>query len=1246
MVAKWRLFLQKLWLSVPVITGGAFIYFTSTVLAQVKPDQTLGKESSVVTPVNSKVDRIDGGAVRGSNLFHSFKDFNVGEGRRVDVANPTGVNNIFGRITGTNRSDILGTLGVLGSANLFLLNPNGIIFGPNAQLDIRGSFVASTASSFSFGNGLEYSATNPQSPPLLKVNFTPGLQLGRKLPGEVVNEGNLIVGKDLTLWGGSVTSNGQLAVPEGQLTVEGVTGDVRVKDAIAQTAKLSARGNLILEESQLFTTGDLSLLAQDTVRVRDNFTNPFLAQAGGKLLVQGNQGVDIFALNHPDSGFASGRDMVLRSANTVGGDAHYWSGGSFRIEKLDGSFGDLYSPYDPIIRSTGNVSFNSYIGSSLHILAGGSVNISDFVVITGKETGQDETDFISEEVTLSDGEKISVDGKAQPTLDIRAGVKPDVITGFSEITGRNSRDFFNIDISNPLSNFFKDFSFTNSSNINSSNRADIKVGTIIFANIDLVKLFSKSFSSNISEIISPNELLQGQVLLTNKYQSNTQLQGNIEVSSTLSSLFPNLQNLPNLAIQIGDIKNGGSVFIDSRGDITLTNGTINVSAIPSIGNLNSDNLNFAGNGGNVKFLADNNINLESGSLIVSIGKLGGELILNSGNELLVKDSGVASLTTMTTGEGKGEPLIVKAKNLIEITGGNSLDINNLQQLVDFFNSPLLKNSLDIIDSSGFGPGLGSGFATTTLGSAGAGDLIIDRTAELIITKKNSSSAYRRVGLATASIPNSTGKSGKLTVNADKIKITGKKIGKEDIPLPNDELADEIRKTRTGITSSTQGSGNSGDIEIFTRDLSIKNAAAIASGTFTTDEGVGDGGTLKINADKSIELIGKAILAGTTRGSGHAGELIVNTGKLVLNEGAVLASDTTGSGHAGDLNITTNQISIKNGSRLGAATVDKGNGATINIESNLIELDGTATHKNGTKIRSGIFVNSQGLGKAGNINLDTEKLIVRNGAKISAETDSDTGGNIDLKVQDVLLMRNQSNISTTAGTEEEPGDGGNITIYDGFIVTVPNENSDITANAFEGSGGKIDITSEKIFWMEPRNRKELIDLSGSSSPLNPNFLSTNDITAFSQQNPDLDGLISINLLSTVDPSRGLALLPTSFVDPSELIDQTCTLNSSKSSSQFVNTGRGGLPQNPGNPLNPNTTARRLAKPIPNSSAPLARRTQTSSSQSTIPLPDNQEAESIVEAQSWVRLGNGKIRLVAQTPSVTPQGNWQTTAGCSR
>jgi filamentous hemagglutinin family protein len=144
-------------------------------LAQITPDGTLGDRSSIITPnVNIKgsaADRIDGGAARGVNLFHSFQEFNVGELQRVYFANPTGIENILTRVTGSNVSNILGTLGVDGGANLFFLNPNGILFGNNARLDVAGSFVGTTANSFVFGDGLEFSATNPQTPSsLLTVN--------------------------------------------------------------------------------------------------------------------------------------------------------------------------------------------------------------------------------------------------------------------------------------------------------------------------------------------------------------------------------------------------------------------------------------------------------------------------------------------------------------------------------------------------------------------------------------------------------------------------------------------------------------------------------------------------------------------------------------------------------------------------------------------------------------------------------------------------------------------------------------------------------------------------------------------------------------------------------------------------------------------------------------------------------------------------------------------------------------------
>ncbi len=160
--------------------------------AQILPDNTLGNEGSVVVP-NQTIreipsERIDGGAIRGENLFHSFQEFNVGEGRGVYFSNPDNISNILTRVTGSNISQILGTLGVLGNANLFLINPNGIVFGPNARLDVGGSFFGSTADGILFENGVEFTATNPQAPPLLTINIPIGLNL-RENPGEIVVQG-------------------------------------------------------------------------------------------------------------------------------------------------------------------------------------------------------------------------------------------------------------------------------------------------------------------------------------------------------------------------------------------------------------------------------------------------------------------------------------------------------------------------------------------------------------------------------------------------------------------------------------------------------------------------------------------------------------------------------------------------------------------------------------------------------------------------------------------------------------------------------------------------------------------------------------------------------------------------------------------------------------------------------------------------------------------------------------------------
>ena len=152
------------------------LYPLST-LAQIVPDNTLGTESSTIRSIDNFKNAIEGGAIRGDNLFHSFQKFSVGQGFTIEFTNPENIVNIFSRVTGSDISEILGTLSVDGSANLFLMNPNGIVFGENAAIDVGGSFLAATAESIEFNSGDRFSAVEPDRP-LLTIDFPIGLGMG------------------------------------------------------------------------------------------------------------------------------------------------------------------------------------------------------------------------------------------------------------------------------------------------------------------------------------------------------------------------------------------------------------------------------------------------------------------------------------------------------------------------------------------------------------------------------------------------------------------------------------------------------------------------------------------------------------------------------------------------------------------------------------------------------------------------------------------------------------------------------------------------------------------------------------------------------------------------------------------------------------------------------------------------------------------------------------------------------------
>lgn len=225
------------------------------VFAQVVPDTTLPINSNTTTDGSTTV--ITGGTQAGSNLFHSFEQFSVTTGGTAYFNNAPDIQNIISRVTSSSISNIDGLIRANDTANLFLINPNGIIFGPSARLNIGGSFLASTASSLYFADGTQISAAADQNTPLLTISTPVGLQLPATAGNIRVQDSALAVqpGKNLRFVGKEVYLEGDSLMPaRAPVVIDSGSGKVSFLE-IVPDATLPTNSALTLSGNTSIITG-------------------------------------------------------------------------------------------------------------------------------------------------------------------------------------------------------------------------------------------------------------------------------------------------------------------------------------------------------------------------------------------------------------------------------------------------------------------------------------------------------------------------------------------------------------------------------------------------------------------------------------------------------------------------------------------------------------------------------------------------------------------------------------------------------------------------------------------------------------------------------------------------------------------------------------------------------------------------------------------------------------------------------
>jgi filamentous hemagglutinin family protein len=878
-----------------LVLGGVLLHAVVS-HAQITLDGSLGPAGALTGPnfqIPSTV-----GQVRGANLFHSFGRFNIQTNESATFTGPSSIANILARVTGGERSLIDGVLrSQISGANFFLMNPSGIMFGPNATLDVSGSFHATTADVIRFADGGTFFA-NPNMPSVLTVASPAAFGFLSGNPASItVQESVLEVpdGKSLSLVGGNVSivggPTGLIRARSGRVTVISVASPGEVSfDATTQAAEVAPgaftrMGTVELSDAAFVSTTGLPdgpgsgtivirggrLVMRDS-DLRGN-TNGDIDGARVGIDVRMSEEVNLTNSNLLTGSFAGGRAGDITVAAPV---ITFDNAGIESSANASGRAGDVTVTGDRL-----TVGGGSSIGSSTAASgAGGAVTVQATDSITVAGVGPSDrsrlisfTDDTGAGGTLTvSAPTVSIDGVVL-TRSLGSGDAGDIVMNVGRLTLTNGTSF---------GGFTAGSGRAGNVTVNATESVSILDGTILSST---VKAGASGLPGRV--LVTTPELRIDNAILGGLSLADAAA-GDIDVRAQRVALTGG----GNIAAGTASSGGGGTITIGGMNpgepaDLVSISGRGTLLGRSGITNETSGN----GNAGRIAISA-RTLTVDDGTIgsnTFSGSGAAGDIDLNVGTLNFMGHAFVSS-STADTATGRGGSVTITASDSVSVSGGTIL-------------------------------------SAFSLGSGDAGRVSIS-TPSFSLTS----------GAALSTLAAGGGRAGNIAIDAGTVSIQGATIdsttraagagGNIDIRARDVDL-----RERAQIAADSSGTGNAGDISI-TASRSFRSHDS----SITTLATQADGGDIRLNVGSVVQLVDSRITTSVQSGVGRGGNITIDPQAVVLNRSEIRADAFGGPG--GNVSIVAD-VFLNTDSVVSASSA-LGVPGTIDVRASITDVSGGIT----------------------------------------------------------------------------------------------------------------------------------------------------------------------------------------------------------------------------------------------------------------------------------------------------------------